>query len=159
MRSAIPSVGIMVASRVCDKCYNDGLVRMGEGADGVMTRSFMEGGDGDDDDDDGGGWDQTTTAPTTAESIGAIGVAADGGVHSKDTTATINNNGQVGVHNTTYELERVVKHNNNNLNHSTSSSSNTKSLSSVVSSRGKKSKRNIVVDELASRVKSSTFCV
>jgi len=153
MRSAIPSVGIMVASRVCDKCYNDGLVRMGEGADGVMTRSFMEGGD------DDGGWDQTTTAPTTAESIGAIGVAADGGVHSKDTTATINNNGQVGVHNTTYELERVVNNNNNNLNHSTSSSSNTKSLSSVVSSRGKKSKRNIVVDELASRVKSSTFCV
>jgi len=157
MRSAIPSVGIMVASRVCDKCYNDGLVRMGEGADGLMTRSFMEG-----DDDGSGSCNEATTATKGIESIGAIGFAVDDEIHSKDTTATINNNGQVGVHTTTDELERVVNSNNNNLNHSTSSSSsNTKSLSSVVrvSSRGNKSKRNIVVDELASRVKSSTFCV
>jgi len=149
----------MVASGVCDKCYNDGLARMGEGADGLMTRSFMDG----DDDNDDGCCIEATTAPTTVESIesiGAIGYAVDGGINSKDTTATINNNGQVGVHTTTDELERVVNSYNNNLNHSTSSSlSNTKSLSSVVGSRGKKSKRNIVVDELASRVKSSTFCV
>jgi len=157
MRSAIPSVGIMVASRVCDKCYNDGLVRMGEGADGLMTRSFMEG-----DDDGSGSCNEASTATKGIESIGAIVFAVDDEIHSKDTTATINNNGQVGVHTTTDELERVVNSNNNNLNHSTSSSSsNTKSLSSVVrvSSRGNKSKRNIVVDELASRVKSSTFCV
>jgi len=159
MRSAISSVGIMVASGVCDACYNDGLARMGEGADGLMKRNFMDG----DDDNGDGCCNEATTAPTTVESIesiGAIGCAVDGGIHSKDTTAAINNNGQVGVHTTTYELECVVNSNNNNLNHSrSSSSSNTKSLSSVVGSRWKRSKRNIVVNELASQVKSSTFCV
>jgi len=153
MRSAIPSVGIMVASRVCDKCYNDGLVRMGEGIGGVMTRSFTK----DDDDGGGDGCDEITIAPPTAESIGVGRFAVDDGIHSKDTTTTINNDGQVGVYTNTAEFERVFSNNTINMNQSIPS--NTKPLSPVVSSIGKKSKRNIVVDELASRVKSSSFCV
>lgn len=90
-RVPIPCIGITIPSRVCDKCYNDGLTNMGEIS---LTESFVVGSDND------------------------INSVEFSDLHHGELNQSIANKSVKG-----------------------------------------KLKRNLVVDELASRVNSSTFCI